>query len=153
MSSRRLTTVVASAGAIVVALGSGLSAASAGSLPSKDKEARYAPIQSISYVFGSKSINGYFVQQTATCLVTLMIAEKSDPDQPLPLSPTRVRLVLQPGQIAGLDSEEGRSINLTCGEQAASVIVNVGERDSLLEQQIAAVKRAADESQGVAKLP
>jgi hypothetical protein len=82
-----------------------------------------------------------------------MITERSDPDQPLPLSPTRVRLLLQPGQIAGLDSEEGRSINLTRGEQAASVIVNVGERDSLLEQQIAAVKRAADESQGVAKLP
>ena len=153
MSSRRLTTVVASAGAIVVALGIGLPAASAGSLPSNDEEARYAPIQSISYVFGSKSMNGYFVQQAATCLVTLMITEKSDPDQPLPLSPTRVRLVLQPGQIAGLDSEEGRSVNVACGEQAATVVVYVGDRDRLVEQQIAVLKQPAGDSQGIAKLP
>ena len=153
MSSRRPTAVVASAGAIVTALGIGLPAASAGSLPSKDEEARYAPIQSISYDFGSKSMNGYFVQQAATCLVTLMITEKSDPDQPLPLSPTRVRLLLLPGQIAGLDSEEGRSVNITCGEQAATVVVNVGDRDRLVEQQIAALKQPAGDSQGIAKLP
>jgi hypothetical protein len=151
--SRIVPAILAFAGTIAAVLGIGAPAASGGSLPSKDEETRYASIQSISYAFGSKSMSGYFVQQAATCVVTLMITERSDPDQPLPLSPTRVRLLLQPGQIAGLDSEEGRSINLTCGEQAASVIVNVGERDSLLEQQIAAVKRAADESQGVAKLP
>jgi len=136
-----------------MALGIGLPAASAGSLPSNDEEARYTPIQSISYDFGSKSMNGYFVEQAATCLVTLMITEKSDPDQPLPPSPTRVRLELQPGQIAGLDSEEGRSVNITCGEQAATVVVNVGDRDRLVEQQIAVLKQPAGDSQGIAKLP
>jgi len=151
--SSRLPTVVGSAGAIAVALGIGLPAASGGSLPSNDEEARYAPIQSISYVFGSKSMSGYFVQQAGTCLVTLMITEQSDPDQPLALSPTRVRLLLQPGQIAGLDSEEGRSLNVTCGGQAAMVIVNVGDRDQLIAQQIAALKQPPEESQGMAKAP
>jgi hypothetical protein len=31
-----------------------------------------------------------------------------------------VRVMLDPGQVAGLDSEEGRSLSLTCGEDAAT---------------------------------
>lgn len=53
----------------------------------------------------------------------------------LPPSPTRVRLVLYPGQIVGLDSEEGRSVNLTCGEDAATMLLDVGERDKLVALQ------------------
>lgn len=86
----------------------------------------FAPIQSISYAFGSKSMSGYFVQESTTCVVTMMILEKSDPEHLLPATPTRVRLVLNPGQIAGLDSEEGRSLNLICGEGAATLLVDVG---------------------------
>src|SRR5262245_21662930 len=80
--------------------------------PQADGRAQYAPLQSISYVFGSKSMSGYFVRESAACAVTLMISEKSDPDNLLPTTPTRVRLVLKPGQAAGLDSEEGRSLNI-----------------------------------------
>ena len=70
--------------------------------------ARYLPIQNISYDLGSTSMSGYFVQQSATCVVTLMISDKGDPEASPPPSPTRVRLALNPGQIAGVDSEEGR---------------------------------------------
>jgi hypothetical protein len=60
-----------------------------------------------------------------------MIAEKTDPDLPSPTA-TRVRVMLDPGQVAGLDSEEGRSLSLTCGEDAATLVVSYGERDKLM---------------------
>ena len=96
--------------------------------PQADGRAQYAPIQSISYVFGSKSMSGYFVRESGACAVTLMISEKSDPDDFVSTTPTRVRLVLNPGQAAGLDSQEGRSLNMTCGAGAATLLVDAGER-------------------------
>jgi hypothetical protein len=60
-------------------------------------------------------MRGYFVRQGSVCFVTLMIIEKSDLDQPSPSTATRVRWMLDLGQIAGLDNEEGRSLNFTCG--------------------------------------
>jgi hypothetical protein len=61
----------------------------------------------------------------------MMIIERSDPDKLLPVTPARLRLVMHPGQIAGLDSEEGKSLNLTCGEDAAMLLVDFGERQRL----------------------
>ena len=102
-------------------------------------DAGYGPIQSISYEFGSKALSGYFVSQDLVCLVTLMISGKFEPDRPSPATAARVRLVLEPGQIAGLDSEEGRSLNLTCGGGAKTLVVNSGERSKLVAQQGVAV--------------
>ena len=100
--------------------------------------AEFGPVQSISYEFGSKFVSGYFVPDAATCAVTLMIGEKPDAEQgPWP-SAARVRLVLYPGQIVGLDSEEGRSLNVTCGEGAAKLLVDAGDRDTLATLQNAA---------------
>jgi hypothetical protein len=73
-----------------------------------ESDALYLPIQSISYAFGSKIASGYFVQRNSVCLVTLMIAEKTDPDLPSPTA-ARVRVMLDPGQVAGVDSAEGRT--------------------------------------------
>lgn len=98
-------------------------------------EAKYAPIASISYDFGSKSMSGYFVAQAARCVVTLMVTEKLDPDAAPSATATRVRLVLNPGETAGLDSEEGRSLNFTCGEGATALLVAAGERKKLVELQ------------------
>ena len=64
-----------------------------------------------------------------------MISEKGDLEQPVPMSAARLRLELQPGQTAGLDSEEGRSLNFTCGDNAATLLVDAGERDRLMEVQ------------------
>ena len=44
-----------------------------------------------------------------------MIGKKSDLDYLSPATAVRVRLMLDPGQIAGLDSKEGGSLNFTCG--------------------------------------
>jgi hypothetical protein len=105
-----------------------------GSSLQKEGDALYRPIQSISYEFGSKAMSGYFLQRNSLCIVTLMIAEKTDPDLPSPTA-TRVRVILDPGQVAGFDSEEGRSLSFTCGEDAATLAVSHGERDKLMAQQ------------------
>ena len=52
--------------------------------------------------------------------------------------------MLDPGQVVGLDSEEGRSLSLTCGEDAATLVVSCGERDKLIEQQNLAVANTVD---------
>lgn len=143
------TRKIAYASAFAAAAGVSLWASAAASqtqAPVKD-EATYAPIQSIRYDFGSKSMSGYFVGQAARCVVILMVSEKADPDTAAPPTATRVRLMLNPGQTAGLDSEEGRSLNVTCGEGAMALTVDVGESQKLAElQRLSLAKTAANSS-------
>jgi hypothetical protein len=132
--------LAAFAGTTAMCLGSLVSAASGESPSLADGQARFKPIQAITYEFGSKLTTGYFVEQSGACVVTLMLTENSDPENPLGLSPTRVRLVLSPGQVAGFDSDEGRSLNFTCESDAATLLVDVGERDRLVALQDAAAQ-------------
>jgi hypothetical protein len=125
--------------AITVSVWPSAPAVSGESPPQNEGTARYLPIKSISYTLGSKTMSGYFVQQNSVCLVTLMIIESSDSGQLPPLTAARVRIMLDPGQVAGLDSEEGRSLNLTCGEGAATLAVDYGERTKLVARQGLAV--------------
>jgi hypothetical protein len=127
------------AGTIVAGLLALAPPASGGSLGPTEGQTQYLPIQSISYEFGSKFMSGYFVQEAATCSVALMIIEKSDPEAELTATATRVRLMLNPGQIAGVDSEEGYSVNLTCGESAKTMLVDVGNREKLMALQALAL--------------
>jgi hypothetical protein len=107
--------------------------------------AKYAPNQSIRYDFGSKSTTGYFVEQATKCVVMLMVYEKRDPDTDTSTTSTRVRLVLNPGQTAGLDSEEGRSLNFTCGEGATVLLVDSGDRDKLVGLQTLSLRKTVIE--------
>jgi hypothetical protein len=132
------------AGTIALNLWAGLTVASAGSSSSAEDQGQYAPNQSIRYDFGSKSVSGYFINKVGTCVATLMVFEKTDPEKSPSPSAARVRIILRPGQIAGLDSEEGRSLNFTCGEDAASLLVDVGERGRLIELQGRLLKTVAD---------
>ena len=133
------------AGSIAIAFAAWIPAASSGSPSAIEGKAVYAPIESIGYDFGSKSMSGYFVKQGASCLVTLMVFEKSVPERPVSPSAARVRLVLSPGQIAGLDSEEGRSLNFTCGEDATTLLAEAGPTDRLVALQASASRKTADE--------
>jgi hypothetical protein len=144
MLSRKLLGISAFAGTIAVSLWTWMPSAWSGP-SSADHTAQYAPIQSISQDFGSKSVRGYFVQRAGACLVTLMVSERSDPDKSLPPSATRMRLLLRPGQIAGLDSEEGRSLNLTCNNGATTLLVDMGETERLVELQAHALQKVADD--------
>lgn len=136
MLSTRMLSISAFAGAMAVGLSGWASAALSGSAQPAEGQAQYLPLEGISYEFGSKFVSGYFVERAAQCLVTLMIIEKSDPDQLLPVTAARVRLIMRPGQIAGLDSEEGRSLNVTCGDDATKLLVDFGERWRLEALQI-----------------
>ena len=90
-------------------------------------------------------MSGYFTEQASKCLVTLMVFDKADPDAAPSATAARVRLVLRPGEMAGLDSEQGRSLNLTCGEGATALIVDVGETEKLLDLQRLALRKTASE--------
>ena len=90
-------------------------------------------------------MSGYFVQQAARCVVMLMVYEKTDADAAPSSTATRVRLVLNPGQTAGLDSDEGRSLNFTCGGGAAALMVDAGERAKLVELQRLSLQKTASE--------
>ena len=76
----------------------------------------------------------------------LMVYEKTDADAAPTSTATRVRLVLNPGETAGLDSEEGRSLNFTCGEEATALVVDSGERDKLVELQKLPLRKTAANS-------
>jgi hypothetical protein len=58
-------------------------AAASGAIANQNSSgvATFRPIQGISFQLGSKRAVGYFEPRNGKCLVTLMIAEKVDPDQ------------------------------------------------------------------------
>jgi hypothetical protein len=134
------------AATIAASLWVSVTAASSGSLSPVDNQSRYLPIQSIRYEFGSVSISGYFTQQAATCVVMLTILDHNVAEEDMPVSPVRVRMTLRPGQIAGLDIEDGRALNATCTDGAAALLVDVGERDRLADIQAATLTDAVAES-------
>jgi len=117
MFPKKIPSVLAFGGMITACLSAWAPAASAGSPSAVEQKAVFAPIESIRYDFGSKSTSGYLVEQAGACHVILMVFETIEPDESPPASAARVRLVLLPGQIAGLDSEDGRTLNFTCGEE------------------------------------
>ena len=131
----RIPRVLAFGGMLTACLWASAPAASAGSPSAGEDKAVFAPIESIRHDFGSKSMSGYFVEQAGARRVMPMVSEATDPDKSPPPSATRVRLVLSPGQIAGLDSEEGRSLNFTCGEGGTTLLVDAGKRDRLVTLQ------------------
>ena len=135
----------ASAFAVAFMISLWASAASSQAQAPTKADATYAPIKSIRYDFGSKSMSGYFVEQATRCVVMLMVYEKSDPETVPSSTATRVRLVLNPGETAGLDSEEGRSLNFTCGEGATALLVDAGEREKLVDLQTVSLRKTASE--------
>ena len=131
MVCRKSQLVPYAAGALVVALLAWGTIVSAGGRSAGDDQTLYKPVQGIHQDFGSKSITGYFIRRDDQCHVALHVAEKSNPAFPSMQSAARIRLALAPGEIAWLDSEEGRTLTVTCGARAASLIVNSGVREQL----------------------
>ena len=126
----------------LLAFGSTLAATVCTSVPATSSEpalmagqAQYQALQSISYGFGSKFTSGYFTAKSGRCSLNLMVIEKSPQDKPLSVTAARIRLLLYPGQVAGLDSEEGESLNFTCGAGATALLVDTGARDKLIALQ------------------
>jgi hypothetical protein len=113
------------------ALALGLSIAAFGSAASASEIVQwpvrhYRQMQSITQDFGSKSANGYFLSEGGKCHLTLMVAEKIDAEQPPRQTAARVRVSLSPLQHAAIDSSEGQTLNFTCAENAAALLVEKG---------------------------
>jgi hypothetical protein len=142
MLIRKIAQASAFAGTVAISLWASAACAQSQSVRS---EAKYAPIQSVRYDFGSKSMSGYFLDQAKKCVVVLMVSEKRDPEASSSSTATRVRLVLNPGQTAGLDSDEGRSLNFTCGEEATALLVDSGDRQELVDRQTLTLRKTASE--------
>jgi hypothetical protein len=125
MLSRKLFGAAALA-AVVMSLSASMPVASGKSPLRFDERNVYTPIQSISYRFGSKAMSGYFLRDgdDPACRVTLMISENSDGDEPSTLTPTRLRLALNPQQTSSLDSPEGAPLDITCGIDATTLTVD-----------------------------
>jgi hypothetical protein len=103
--------------------------------------ARYGVLQNFNHEFGSKFASGYFVREVDRCLITFKIAIRATDSQSVE-TVAHIRLDLNPGQVLGLDSEEGQSLNLTCGANAAALTVASGGEDALR----AAQKRALSDN-------
>ncbi len=140
-------TILTFAATIAASLWVSVTPASSGSASPVDNQSRYLPIQSIRYEFGSVSISGYFTQEAATCIVMLTILDHNVAEEEMRASPVRLRMMLRPGQVAGLDSEDGQALNVTCTEGAAAVLVDVGERDRLTDLQTATLPNIVSGSQ------
>jgi len=134
------------AGVLVVSLLAAAIAVSTGAQSAAQSRSRYEPLQGMQHDFGSKTMTGYFVSEVDRCLVVLRVSDRERADAPAAPTATRIRLALRPGETAGLDSEEGRSLNVTCGTNSASVLVETGERAALADLDGAA--RAGLWSQG-----
>jgi hypothetical protein len=109
--------------AVAIATTGAAPAAFAGEASHSSNEAMYAPIQALSYTLGSKQAVGYFVNAQGECQVTLMVGEAVDLDLTTPPSAARLRVALRVGQTVGLDSAEGHSLEMTCGPDAATLLV------------------------------
>jgi hypothetical protein len=119
-------------GAAMIASVAVVAAVASNAAPAAGDRATYKPMQSISHDLGSKSAIGYFLRESGECRIVLMIAEKADPEAgPMP-SAARLRLALRPGQGAGLDSADGRSIDLACGDEAATLTVHSVAADAVV---------------------
>jgi hypothetical protein len=92
----------------------------------------YQPFEAMTKELGSKSTLAYFVSKTGACSVVLMISEKYDPDSPAtPPSAARVRLALAPSESLIMDSDEGGSLLIQCGPEAALLNVTTGPREEI----------------------
>lgn len=110
------------AGAIV---GAALLAANSG-LSRADEPAIFAmtPLRAASLDVGSRHLVSYFVAAGGLCRLTVMIADAGAPEAPA----TRLRLAVDPGKAARVDTAEGKSVSFDCANEAREMRVTRLER-------------------------
>ena len=73
-----------------------------------------APIQAVTHEFGDRTVLAYFTRGTGTCDAVLMTHQEPGP---------RVRVSLAPDQVATIENVDGGALELTCGVEAARMLV------------------------------
>jgi hypothetical protein len=80
------------------------------------------PMKAISLDVGSKHVVGYFLDGEGRCKLTLMIADAYREDAVTPPSQTvRVRLMVEPGRSATVDTTDGRLLQFGCESSAQAM--------------------------------
>jgi hypothetical protein len=73
-----------------------------------------APIQAVVHEFGEKTVLAYYTRGAGTCDAVLMTNHDPGP---------RVRVSLTPDQVATIEDVGGGALKLTCGVEAAQMLV------------------------------
>ena len=116
MKTAKHIATVAFGGALCFTTAMGLSAAESRS-PTTMK-----PLMATSLDVGSKHIVGYFLDADGQCKLTLMIAdaprdENSEPSTQI----LRLRLMVEPGRAALVDTTDGRLVQFACDPDARTM--------------------------------
>ena len=78
------------------------------------------PNEPILTTVGSKRVIAFYVPGSGTCAIQAVVWDRNDADA---ASAARVRVSLNPGQTAQIDSAENRSLTLQCGAYAETLAV------------------------------
>ena len=86
------------------------------------------PYEPILTTAGSKRVIAFYAPDNSRCSFDAVVWDKADAEANTVYSAVRVRINLQPRQIAHVDSADNSSLNLQCSDSAASLAI-VGERE------------------------
>jgi hypothetical protein len=116
MTTGKLIVTAALSVALGLATGSGVSAAESRS-PTTMK-----PLHAVSLDVGSKHVVGYFLNAEGRCKLTLMVADVPRDETSEPSSQImRLRLTVEPGRPALVDTTEGRLLQFGCAPDAQAM--------------------------------
>jgi len=79
------------------------------------------PMKAISLDVGSKHVVGYYLSGEGQCKLTLMIADSYREDAITPSQTVRLRLMVQPGRSATVDTTDGRLLQFGCESDAQAM--------------------------------
>lgn len=127
-TAKRMVTA-AFGGALCLATSMGLSAAESRSA------ATMKPLGATSLDVGSKHVVSYFLNADGQCKLTLMIADTARDDSEPSAQILRLRLMVEPGRAALVDTTDGRLLQYACepGAQAmnATLLDQVAARHDI----------------------
>jgi hypothetical protein len=109
---------------LTVAIGAALCLATTVSLSAAESRSprMMKPLKAISLDVGSKHVVGYFLNTEGQCKLTLMIADTfRDETSPPSSQAMRLRLMVEPGRSALVDTTDGRLLQFGCEPDAQAM--------------------------------
>jgi hypothetical protein len=114
------------------AAASALVVLSAASVPAHSEEpwvnlGPVGPYEPIRVAVGSKRVLAFFEPNVGQCAVRSVVWDVVDADADTVYSAVQLRISLKPSQIVHIDASENETVNLQCGDNAATLAVVDGE--------------------------
>jgi hypothetical protein len=109
---------------LTAAIGAALCLATTMSLSAAESRAptTMKPLKAISLDVGSKHVVGYFLNAEGQCKLTLMIADAARDESSEPSAQVmRLRLMVEPGRSALVDTTDGRLLQFGCEPNAQAM--------------------------------